>query len=112
VANLPEEEFIERLATQTDLSDDQRAPVDLKARVYSTLMRRQAETGPLASLSECKAQGGELCVFEQLVEIAPVGVTVKSLNFCRVCHARVLAEHLENPPIYWYGCPYVHFKKS
>jgi len=41
-----------------------------------------------------------------------VGETVKSLNICRVCHARVLAEHLENAPIYWGGCPYVEFKKS
>lgn len=112
MANLPEEQFIEQLARETDLTDEQRAPVDLKARVYSALMRRQAESGPLASLSECKAQGGELCVFEQLVEIAPVGVSIKSLNFCRVCHARVLAEHLENPPIYWNGCPYVYLKKS
>jgi hypothetical protein len=112
VANLPEEQFIEHLANAVELTEAQRAPADLKARVYSTLMRRQAETGPLASLTECKAQGGELCVFEQLVKIAPVGISVKSLNFCRVCHARVLAEHLENPPIYWNGCPYVHFKNS
>lgn len=112
MANLPEEQLMERLASEIELTDDQRAPVDLKARVYSALMQREAETGPLASLSECKAHGGELCVFEQLVEISPVGVSVKSLNFCRVCHARVLAEHLESPPIYWNGCPYVYFKKS
>lgn len=112
MANLPEEQFIERLASEIELTDDQRAPVDLKARVYSALMRRQAKSGPLASLSDCKAQGGELCVFEKLVEIAPVAESVKSFNFCRMCHARVLAEHLENAPIYWSGCPYVDFKKS
>jgi hypothetical protein len=111
VANLPEEQFIE-LANAVDLTEAQPAPADLKARVYSTLLRRQAETGPLASLTESKTRGGELCVFEHLVQIVPVSAGLKSLNFCRVCHARVLAEHLENPPIYWSGCPYVHFKKS
>jgi len=46
------------------------------------------------------------------VQVAPVGERAKSLNLCRVCHARVLAEHMENAPIYWNGCPYVEFKKS
>ena len=88
MANLPEEQFMETIAAQV-----------------------KAESGPLASLTESKARGGKLCVFEQLVRIAPLGETVKSLNICRVCHARVLAEHFENPPIYWSGCPYVRFKK-
>lgn len=112
MANLPDEQFIEKLANQTELNVPEQAPSDLKARLYSALVQRQAETGPLSSLSECRAQGGELCVFERLVEIAPVGERAKSLNFCRVCHARVLAEHFENAPIYWNGCPYVQFKKS
>ena len=112
MAYLPDEQFIEKVANQTELTVPERAPSDLKARVYSALMRREAETGLLSSLSDCEAQGHDLCVFEKLVEIASVGERAKSLNFCRVCHARVLAEHFENPPIYWNGCPYVQFKKS
>ena len=54
----------------------------------------------------------ELCVFEELVRIAPVGEAAKSLNICRICHARVLAEHMGNAPIYWSGCPYVELKNS
>jgi hypothetical protein len=112
VANLPEEQFIEKLASEVELTDPERAPASLKARIYSDLVQREAELGALASLSDSKADGHILCVFEQLVEIAPVGKSLKSLNLCRVCHARVLGEHLEQPPIYWSGCPYVRFKKS
>lgn len=86
------------------------APSSLKARIYSALASRQAETAPLMSFAELKACGRELCVFEELVRIAPVGEAVKSLNICRVCHARVLAERTENPPIFWNGCPYVRLK--
>jgi hypothetical protein len=112
MANLPEEQFMETIAAQVELTDSRPAPANLKARIYSALVLQQAESGPLASLTESKARGQTLCVFEQLVQIAPVGETVKSVNICRVCHARVLAEHFENPPIYWSGCPYVEFKKS
>ena len=59
-----------------------------------------------------KASGHDLCVFEELVRIAPVGEAAKCLNLCRVCHARMLGEKLEHPPIYWPNCPYVRFKKS
>ncbi len=112
MANLPEEEFIEKLAGEVDLIEPERAPASLKARIYSSLVQREAEEGPLASLSDSKADGNPLCVFEQLVEIAPVGESVKSLNFCRICHARLLGENFEHPPIYWGGCPYVRFKNS
>ena len=110
--NLPEEQFIEKLAGQVELSHSGSASANLKARVYSALVQRQAATGRLASLTVSKAEGYHLCVFEELVQIAPLSAKVKSLNPCRVCHARVLAEHFENPPIYWGGCPYVDFKKG
>ena len=114
MANLPDEQFMERMADEVELTETETesAPTRLKAKVYSALMERQAETGPLMSLTETKACGHELCVFEELVRIAPVGEKVKSLNICRVCHARVLAEQVENAPIYWSGCPYVELKNS
>src|SRR5260370_6373484 len=65
----------------------------------------------LASLTQTRAAGYGLCFFEDLVRIAPTWEQVKSLNICRVCHARVLAEHLEKAPIYWPNCPYVNFHK-
>jgi hypothetical protein len=111
MASDQDERFIQGIA-DVDLIASEPAPARLKARVYSALLQRQVETGPLASLTESNRRGDELCVFEQLVRISPVGETVKSLNICRVCHARVLAEHMDNPPIYWPGCPYVEFKKS
>ena len=110
--NLPDHEFMEQIAGAVELTESELAPARLKAKVYSTLMLRQAETGPLLSLTENNAHGHELCVFEELVRIAPVGERAKSLNICRLCHARVLAEHIENAPIYWNGCPYVGLKKS
>ena len=110
--NLPDEELMERVADGVELAESEMAPARLKAKVYSALMLRQAETGPLMSLPETNARGHKLCVFEELVRIAPLGENAKSLNICRVCHARVLAEHMENAPIYWSGCPYVELKNS
>lgn len=96
------------------LADDQYgsepAPSSLKARLYSTVIRKQQESGPLASLDASVSAGNGICVFEKLVQIAPVPDLAKSPFFCQVCHARVLAEHFENPPIFWANCPYVRFK--
>ena len=111
MVNDHDEQFMKRLA-DVELNESQQAPASLKARVYSALLRRQEESGSLASLTESALSGHELCVFEQIVRISPVGETAKSLNICRVCHARVLAEQMNNAPIYWSGCPYVQFKKS
>jgi hypothetical protein len=108
---IPDEEFFERVADKAQLSSEAAgAPSKLKARIYSALMLREATAGPLASFTRTKAAGGHLCVFEELVRIAPVGEQVKSLNICRVCHARVLAENLDHAPIYWPNCPYVKFQ--
>jgi hypothetical protein len=109
MASDQDERFMQRIA-DVDLAAPEPAPSRLKARVYSALLQRQVETGPLASLTESHCSGHELCVFEQLVRISPVGETAKSLNICRMCHARVLAEHMDNSPIYWSGCPYVALK--
>ncbi len=86
------------------------APASLRSRIYSRLMTRQAQSGPLLSLTAVKAGGRGLCIFEELVRIAPAGESLKSFNCCRVCHARVLAEHLDSAPIYWPQCPYVRFQ--
>jgi hypothetical protein len=110
----PEANLFERLAESTDRWDvDPRvAPARLKARIYSTVVRRQQESGPLSSLTETKAEGRGLCVFEQAWTLAPVGAGMKHYNLCRVCHARLLAEKMEKAPIYWSGCPYADFHKA
>ena len=90
---------------------DEGAPSSLKARLYSALIRAQQEGGPLASLDASVAAGHGVCLFERLVQVAPVGEKVKSQFFCEVCHARLLAEHFENPPIFWSHCPYAGFKR-
>src|SRR5579863_7113881 len=106
---LHSENFMDQLSARAELRAAVRAPSRLKSRVYSALMRAEAASGALASLSKCRDSGGVLCVWEKLVEIAPVGERAKSLNFCGVCHARVLGERFESPPIYWSGCPYAEF---
>ena len=88
------------------------APASLKARLYTALIRRQQESGPLGSLDASVEAGNHICVFEKLVQIAPIAEQAKSPFFCEVCHARVLAEHFDHPPIFWPGCPYVDFKKA
>ncbi|MGH9664934.1 MAG: hypothetical protein ACRD9L_10970 [Bryobacteraceae bacterium] len=110
---LKEERFFERLAAfEPTAAGGEVAPSRLKSRIYSALLARQAKTGPLASLTESKAFGDGLCPFEELVRIAPLGERAKHSNPCTVCHARILAERFEHPPIYWPNCPYVRFKTS
>lgn len=92
------------------MSREIKASSRLKSKIYSALVVRQGQDGPLLSLCAAKESGRGLCVFEELVRIAPVGESVKCLNLCRVCHARVLAERIEHAPVFWPGCPYVHFQ--
>ena len=108
------EDFFERLAARAEPAVRKRAKTSprLKAKVYSALMRRAAQGGPLRSLPATKAAGRRLCVFEEAVRLAPVGERLKALNLCRVCHARLLAESFNHPPIFWRECPYVGFKKT
>ncbi len=87
------------------------APARLQSRILSRLNLEQTKDGPLASVSESKAAGRELCVFEEIMRIAPVGEALRKPNYCRVCHARVLAEAMEEAPIWWAGCPYAQFHK-
>ena len=109
---IPEDQFLEQVAAADDAHPEAAAaPSKLKSRIYSALMLAEAATGPLASFTETKAAGRKLCCFEELVRIAPVGGQLKSLNICRVCHARVLGERVENAPIYWPHCPYVKFQQ-
>lgn len=101
------ERFFSRLADTTgaDTATDP-APARLKSRVYSRLVAEQAATGKLLSLSATREAGRSLCVFETVVASAPLNESVKSMNPCRVCHARHLAEHLDRAPIFWPHCPY------
>ena len=103
-------EFRHLLSEPTDLGE--RAPSSLKARLYSAIVREQQTSGPLASLDATVAEGYGICVFEKLVQIAHVGEKAKTPFFCNVCHARILGEHLDRPPIFWSNCPYVAFKRS
>jgi hypothetical protein len=109
-----EEELFEKLAEAAKRAPQQgkRAPARLKSRIYSALMQRATADGELRSLPETKAAGRGLCIFEEFMRAAPLGEKLKRVNICRVCHARVLAETIENPPIYWGNCPYSDFKKS
>ncbi len=110
---MTEEQFFQQLADRTDGlgSGADRAPAPLKARVYSALVAAMASDGPLRPLRETHKSGRPLCVFEHLLCVVP-DRRVTSMNPCRVCHARVLAEHFESPPVYWPHCPYVAFKKA
>jgi hypothetical protein len=111
VSNRLRDGDFERLADQVEASQmPELAPSRLKARLYSALMAREQTAGPLRSLPETAAEGRGLCVFEQLVRISPVGQKAKSVFYCSACHARILAEHFEDPPIYWPNCPYVQLK--
>ena|SRR5688572_23911763 len=101
--------WFERLGERTAQAAEDRTPASLKSKVYSAVVTRLAQSGPLLDLKGVKAAGGHLCVFEHAVAVLPVGSRVRSMNPCRVCHARVLGERLEHAPIFWPGCPYSEF---
>jgi hypothetical protein len=109
---IPPDQWFDALASETDVprKHERRASSTLKSRAYSALVKRQQESGPLERLDQTKAEGAGLCVFEELVRLSRAGEKVQSVNYCRVCHARVLGEHVENAPIYWAHCPYVRFQ--
>jgi hypothetical protein len=105
----PLKRFFEELATATD-EVPVRTPARLKSRTYSALTAAAQREAPLCTLEESKRFGRGLCVFEELVCIAPAGQAAQQVNWCRICHARVLAEHFENAPIFWANCPYVRLQ--
>jgi len=107
-----DERFFRRLAEKTDAGPGTagRAPARLKSRLYSAIVVEQSASGPLRSLAATKASGRPLCVFEHVLHVVK-NDRIVSMNPCRVCHARVLAEHFESPPIYWPHCPYVDFQR-
>lgn len=103
--------FITVAARTDETAAAERAPARLKSAIYSSLVQRQAATGPLRSLSATRAAGHALCVFEEAVRRTPTSDRVESMNPCRICHARLLGELVESPPIFWKHCPYVGFRK-
>ena len=106
----PDETFLNLISDVSETSPAPRSLSRLKSRIYSALLRRQQETGSLMSLSAIA--GADLCIFEKLVQISPVAEAQKCFNLCSVCHARLLGERMEKPPIFWTNCPYVEFKKN
>jgi len=103
------ERLLEQLASVDMDASSECAPARLKSRIYSALVNHLSETGPLLSLPVTKANGRQLCVFEEAVAALPFSDGVKSKNPCRVCHARILGERLEWAPIFWPDCPYSTF---
>jgi hypothetical protein len=101
--------WFERLADATSPVTEERAPASLKSRIYSALVARMSDTGPLLGLRSTKERGGHLCVFENMLTVLPLGTDLDSANPCRICHARVLGERMEHAPIFWPGCPYSEF---
>ena len=111
-SHVPEDDFFDRLAAASSAppSEEPATPSRLKARLYTSLIHLQQTTGPLEDVSTSKRRGSRLCVFEELVQIAPISPSAKAPFFCGVCHARFLAENFDNAPIWWSGCPYVDFQ--
>jgi hypothetical protein len=101
--------WFEWLADPTGDRSQERAPASLKSKVYSTVVTRMADFGSLLDLKETKEAGGQLCVFEKAVTVLPMGPDIRSMNPCRICHARVLGERMKHAPIFWPGCPYSEF---
>jgi hypothetical protein len=109
---MSDDPWFEQLAVATADVTHERAPARLKAKIYSALVTRMADSGPLLDLSNTKQAGGHLCVFENALTIVPLGTEIQSMNPCRICHARVLGERMNRAPIFWPGCPYADFHQD
>jgi hypothetical protein len=109
---MSDDPWFEQLAVATAEVTHQRAPATLKSKIYSALLARMADSGPLLDLSDTRQAGGRLCVFENAVTIVPLGTDIRSMNPCRICHARVLGERMHRAPIFWPGCPYADFHQD
>lgn len=106
---MSDDRWFERLAEATGESTPERAPARLTSRTYSAIVARMAESGSLLDLTQTKNAGGRLCVFETALTLLPLGANVSSMNPCRICHARILGERMDDAPIFWPGCPYSDF---
>lgn len=104
-----DERWFERVADASGEWTPERAPARLASRIYSAVVAKMAEAGPLLDLRDTKMAGGHLCTFEDALAMLPIGTDVRSMNPCRICHARVLGERMEHAPIFWPGCPYSEF---
>jgi hypothetical protein len=109
---MPDDPWFEHLPDATGDVEHERAPARLKSRIYSALLARMAESGPLLDLSATRQAGGRLCVFERALTDLPLGTDIRSMNPCRICHARVLGERMQHAPIFWPGCPYSDFHQD
>ncbi len=106
------DELFEQLAAVTGDVAEERAPARLKAKIYSALVAHMSASGSLLDLAASKRAGRHLCVFENALTLLPVGTGIRSMNPCRICHARVLAERMDQAPIFWPGCPYSDFHRD
>jgi hypothetical protein len=105
--------WFQRIAGIVGSDTVERAPARLKSRIYSAVVARLSEQGPLLDLKQTKrAECGRLCVFENILTIAPTRSGIPAMNPCRICHARILGEHMDHAPIFWPGCPYSEFHQS
>jgi hypothetical protein len=107
-----DEPWFEQLAATVGGDTRERAPARLKSRVYSALVERLAGNGRLLDLKETRRASGHLCVFEHTLTLLPTRSGIPAMNPCRICHARVLGERMEQAPIFWPGCPYSKFHRS
>jgi hypothetical protein len=106
---MSDDRWFERLAEATAEAVPERAPARLKSRTYSAVIAQMVASEALLELTETRKAGGRLCVFETALTVLPLGSDVRSMNPCRICHARILGERLEHAPIFWPGCPYSDF---
>ena len=88
--------------SETEAEMPVRVSSRLQSRIFSKLIQLEQEQGPLRVLSESRAAGERLCIFETVVAALP-GDDLQSRNPCAVCHARILGEWVEQAPIFWPG---------
>ena len=100
--------MMDELIRKAEMAPAVNASSRLKARILSKLVALEQAEGPLRILSDSRDAGEQLCIFEHAVAMLP-SKDLQSRNPCAICHARILAEAVENAAIFWPGCPYSRY---
>jgi hypothetical protein len=87
--------WFERLAELTGDVTPERVPARLTSKTYSALWPEWPNRGR-CSISQQRKKPAHGCASSSTpLTVLPLGYDVRSMNPCRVCHARVLAERME-----------------
>ena len=103
---MDDERWLERVAAATDFDADRagaRAGAAQGAHLFRAREPPGADRSPPHAWVRRRQPAADCACSKQPSPCCPSADRIGSMNPCRVCHARVLAERLDDAPIFWPG---------